>query len=334
MKSTAPVTALQKKVTVSVVGTTQFLDIACSDKTKLGAQTCSQAFADAYLQFKTTDATKNRDARIANANAALNPINAQIVEATKRLAAAPVGSPAQAEAQSTLRSLQDQGAPYRQVLADMAKLNVNDAGRRAQRRQPSRHAGQPQAQDQRRPRLVLRPLPRAAGGLRPGPGRQPAPGSGRPRGVPAGPGARHGAPHPAQRPHRPDAGHHAAPEQPRLRGLPGSADPGAGHGRAPGPEDDHGRLPHRRGRQVRHRRQPGRLPGPGRQAGRAPLGRPAGLQGPPVLRARQRAWSLQRPRRRDAAVGGRAGAGRSRAPLGVRFGPGAGPARPSCSSPT
>ena len=41
MKSTAPVTALQKKVTVSVVGTTQFLDIACSDKTKLGAQTCS-----------------------------------------------------------------------------------------------------------------------------------------------------------------------------------------------------------------------------------------------------------------------------------------------------
>ncbi len=128
MKSPAPVTTLQKKVTVSVVGTTQFLDIACSDKTKIGAQTCSQAFADAYLQYKTGGATKDRDARIANANAALNPINAQIVEATKRLAAAPVGSPAQAEAQSTLRSLQDQGAPYRQVLADMAKLNVSDAG--------------------------------------------------------------------------------------------------------------------------------------------------------------------------------------------------------------
>ena len=38
------------------------------------------------------------------------------------------GSPAQAEAQSTLRSLQDQGSPYRQTLADMAKLNVNDPG--------------------------------------------------------------------------------------------------------------------------------------------------------------------------------------------------------------
>ena len=191
---------------------------------------------------KTHDATKNRDARIANANAALNPINAQIVEATKRLAAAAVGSPAQAEAESTLRSLQDQGAPYRQVLADMAKLNVNDAGTRRQRRQPPRRPGQPQAQDQRRPGLLLRPLPRPAGGLRPGPGRQPSPGSGRPRGVPAGPRAGHGAPHPAQRPHRSDAGHHAAPEQPRLRGLPGPADPGAGHGRAPGPEDDHGRL--------------------------------------------------------------------------------------------
>jgi len=128
LKSPAPVTTLQKKVTVSVVGTTQFLDIACSDKTKIDAQRCSQAFADAYLQYKTDDATKNRDARIANANAALNPINAQIVEATKRLAVAPVSSPAQAEAQSTLRSLQDQGAPYREVLADMAKLNVNDPG--------------------------------------------------------------------------------------------------------------------------------------------------------------------------------------------------------------
>lgn len=120
--------ALKKKVTVSVLGTTQFLNFACSDKTKLGAQTCAQAFAEAYLQFKTGDAVKARDARVANANAALTPINVQIVEATKRLAAAPVGSPAQAEAESTLRSLQEQGAPYRQVLADMAKLNVNDAG--------------------------------------------------------------------------------------------------------------------------------------------------------------------------------------------------------------
>ncbi|MEW6476398.1 MAG: polysaccharide biosynthesis tyrosine autokinase [Actinomycetota bacterium] len=126
--ATTSISSLQKKLTVSVVGTTQFLNFACSDKTKLGAQTCAQAFADAYLQYKAEEATKNRDARVANANAALNPINAQIVEATKRLAAAPVGSPAQAEAESTLDSLQQQGAPYRQVLADMAKLNVNDAG--------------------------------------------------------------------------------------------------------------------------------------------------------------------------------------------------------------
>ena len=89
MKSPATISALQRKITVSVVGTTQFLNFACSDKTKLGAQTCSQAFADAYLQYKSEDATKNRDGRVANANAALNPINAQIVEATKRLAGWP-----------------------------------------------------------------------------------------------------------------------------------------------------------------------------------------------------------------------------------------------------
>ncbi len=140
MKSTASVTDLQKKVNVAVVGTTQFLDVACSDKTKLGAQTCSQAFADAYLQFKTQEATKDRDARIASANAALAPINAQIVAATQRLAQATPLSAAQAEAQSTLKSLQDQGAPYRQTLADMAKLNVNDPGNVVN---PANRPGQP-----------------------------------------------------------------------------------------------------------------------------------------------------------------------------------------------
>src|SRR5438552_10450736 len=99
MKSTATITTLQKKLAISVVGTTQMLDFACSDKTKLGAQTCSQGFADAYLQLKTQDATKDRDSKVAAANAALNPINAQITEATKRLAVHPLARPAQAEAQ-------------------------------------------------------------------------------------------------------------------------------------------------------------------------------------------------------------------------------------------
>ncbi|MGH9009303.1 MAG: polysaccharide biosynthesis tyrosine autokinase, partial [Acidimicrobiia bacterium] len=95
---------------------------------KASAQRCAQAAAEAYLQLKTEEATRNRDARMTNANAALAPLNAQIVEATKRLASSPVDSPAAAEAKTTLRRLQDQAKPYRKILADMATLNVNDTG--------------------------------------------------------------------------------------------------------------------------------------------------------------------------------------------------------------
>ena len=128
LRSAESVVSVQKRVSVSVVGSTQFLDVSCRAPTKPDAQSCAQAVADSYLALKAQEAATSRDVRVATANAALNPINAQILEATKRLASAPVDSPAQVESEATLRRLQDEAKPYRQVLADMAKLNVNDAG--------------------------------------------------------------------------------------------------------------------------------------------------------------------------------------------------------------
>ncbi|HWB36787.1 MAG TPA: CpsD/CapB family tyrosine-protein kinase [Rugosimonospora sp.] len=115
-------------MTASVIGATQLLDVACKGRTKAGAQACAQAAAESYLEFKAQEATRQRDDRVNAANAALAPINLQIVDATKRLASNPVETPANAEADATVRRLQDQAKPYRQVLADMAKLNVNDPG--------------------------------------------------------------------------------------------------------------------------------------------------------------------------------------------------------------
>ncbi|HET9773279.1 MAG TPA: P-loop NTPase, partial [Acidimicrobiia bacterium] len=128
LQSVEPVAAFRKRVSAGVVGSTQFLDVSCRAATRVAAQRCAQAVADAYLAVKSQDAAANRDARIANANAALAPINAQIAEANKRLALAPVDSPAQAESSATLRRLHDQAKPYHQLVADMAKLNVADTG--------------------------------------------------------------------------------------------------------------------------------------------------------------------------------------------------------------
>jgi capsular exopolysaccharide synthesis family protein len=128
LQSIEPVQRLQRRISVSVVGSTQFLDVTCRDRTRPSAQRCAQAAAEAYLVQKAQDAAKARDLRIANANAALGPINAEIVEATRRVASNLVDSPAAVEAELTLRRLQDEAKPYRQILADMATLNVNDVG--------------------------------------------------------------------------------------------------------------------------------------------------------------------------------------------------------------
>ena len=128
LKTTQTASQLQSKLSVSVVGTTQLLTIGCTDSTKAGAQSCARAFADAYLQYRSQRAASSRDARITSANAALAPINAQIVAATQNLANAPVNSAAAAQAQETLKSLTAEAAPYRLTLGDMARLNVDDPG--------------------------------------------------------------------------------------------------------------------------------------------------------------------------------------------------------------
>jgi capsular exopolysaccharide synthesis family protein len=128
LKTSLSITDLESKLTVAVVGTTQFLDFTCTDSTKAGAQTCAQAFADSYLAYRTQEAARSRDVQVANANAALAPINAEIVAATQRLAGAPVNSAAAAEAGESLHRLGAQAAPYRQTVADMDRLDINDPG--------------------------------------------------------------------------------------------------------------------------------------------------------------------------------------------------------------
>jgi capsular exopolysaccharide synthesis family protein len=128
LKTPQTVTDLQAKLKVGVDNTTQLMTISCTDTAQAAAQACAQAFADSYLQYRTQQAAAARDARVASANAALAPIDAQIVAATPQLATAPVNSAAAATAQESLRSLGNQAAPYRQTLGDMARLNVNDPG--------------------------------------------------------------------------------------------------------------------------------------------------------------------------------------------------------------
>jgi succinoglycan biosynthesis transport protein ExoP len=128
MKLKDSVSDLQRKLGVTVVGSTQILEITCRQATRLLAQQCSQAFADAYLDLRKQRSVAVRDASRANVEASLAPINNQITEAQKRLAAAPPATSQQAEAEAALRSLEDQAAPYRAKLADLNSIDVNSVG--------------------------------------------------------------------------------------------------------------------------------------------------------------------------------------------------------------
>lgn len=122
------VSELKDKLTVTVLGSTQILSLACSETTRLRAQQCADAFADSYLEFKKQDATATRDATRTNVAAALKAINDQIAVAQERLVGAPVNSPQQAQIESVLRNLDDEAAPYRAQMAELNSLDVNNPG--------------------------------------------------------------------------------------------------------------------------------------------------------------------------------------------------------------
>jgi len=129
LKSNATLAVLEANVQVSVLGLTQVLSISCTDSTKLKAQDCTKAFTDSYLEFKREDAAANRDATRNNVQAALNAINEKISQANERLAAAPVNSPQQAQAQSILRALDNEAGPYRTQLASLNAIDVDNIGK-------------------------------------------------------------------------------------------------------------------------------------------------------------------------------------------------------------
>ncbi|MGH8998931.1 MAG: polysaccharide biosynthesis tyrosine autokinase [Acidimicrobiia bacterium] len=128
LNSDQSVNDLKKKVDVTVLGSTQILQISCSDETRVGAQNCANAFADSYLEFKKQDATSGRDSRRTKLEAALAPIEQRINEVYVRLSQAPDASPAQAEAEAVLQGLQDQANPYRDNLASLNAIDVDNPG--------------------------------------------------------------------------------------------------------------------------------------------------------------------------------------------------------------
>jgi len=124
------VTTIASRATAQTVGTTQLLQISYTDRTKTAAQKGAQAFAEAYLKFKTDLAVKSRDDVRTNIVKPLQALDDQInaLRADIAKAAAAPNNPAVALGQTRLQDLQSQAQQYNQSLAALDLVDVNDTG--------------------------------------------------------------------------------------------------------------------------------------------------------------------------------------------------------------
>jgi capsular exopolysaccharide synthesis family protein len=124
------VTTIAGRATAQTVGTTQLLQISYTDRTRTAAQKGAQAFAEAYLRFKSDLAVKSRDDVRTNIVKPLQALDDQInaLRADIAKAAATPNNPALALGQTRLQDLQSQAQQYNQSLAALDLVDVNDTG--------------------------------------------------------------------------------------------------------------------------------------------------------------------------------------------------------------
>lgn len=128
LQSDSSVADLQRRVGVAVPGDTEILSITFRANSELGAQRGAQAYAEAYLDLKRQRAATAADRHAANVKAAVEPIEAELSVARRRLASAPPASAAQAAAKATVDALIRQAAPYYRDLADATSVETLPSG--------------------------------------------------------------------------------------------------------------------------------------------------------------------------------------------------------------
>jgi uncharacterized protein involved in exopolysaccharide biosynthesis/Mrp family chromosome partitioning ATPase len=107
LHSTATPTGLMNHLTVTVPANSEVLQISCIQHTPDLAAACAQAFANAYLQNRSTTSTNQLNAQIRSLRTQVAPLQQDVANLQAKVAAEPANSPQRAAAQAQLSS--DQG---------------------------------------------------------------------------------------------------------------------------------------------------------------------------------------------------------------------------------
>jgi capsular polysaccharide biosynthesis protein len=104
LKSTVPASTLSKQITVTVPANSQVLQITCSQPTPGAAAACAQAFAQAYLQNRTTTSINQIRGTLTTLRSQIATLNHSAADLTAKIAALPPNSTARASAAAQLKS--------------------------------------------------------------------------------------------------------------------------------------------------------------------------------------------------------------------------------------
>jgi uncharacterized protein involved in exopolysaccharide biosynthesis/Mrp family chromosome partitioning ATPase len=127
MHATQTVPQLIKRVSVTVPANSQVLSISCQASSAVGAATCAQSFAQAFLSYSSSSTIAAADSQISALQSKISALESASAKLTVEVGSLPDNSPQRATAQEQLNS--DQG--------QLSSLNSQVAGLTAELTSPS-----------------------------------------------------------------------------------------------------------------------------------------------------------------------------------------------------
>ena len=126
----SPVTpwTLAQRVTDTIPPNSTLLDIACTASSAIGAATCANDFAKAYLQNRSQSATNYLNQQLAKLHQKINALNQAESALSTKISALPSDSPARAADQARLKTDQNQSAKLTQQYAATSALAAQTNG--------------------------------------------------------------------------------------------------------------------------------------------------------------------------------------------------------------
>src|SRR5215467_810836 len=119
---------LDKQVNVTVPPNSSILDITCSASTAVGAATCANDFAKAYLQNRSQSATNYVNDQLAKLQQKINALNQAEGALNTKISSLPSNSPAKAADQALLKTDQSQVVKLTQKYAATSALVAQTNG--------------------------------------------------------------------------------------------------------------------------------------------------------------------------------------------------------------